>query len=69
MHLGVNVPSFGPGTDPATQRAAEVLGAATPAGARFGVAAEFLLLADASLGQVMEQWQQNQDERNAGHRS
>ncbi|GAA3623549.1 hypothetical protein GCM10022419_131480 [Nonomuraea rosea] len=53
----------------ASQRAAEVLGAATPAGTRFGVAAEFLLLVNASLGQIMEQWQQNQNERNAGNRS
>ncbi|MEV0611860.1 MarR family transcriptional regulator [Nonomuraea sp. NPDC050404] len=44
----------------ASQRAAQVLGTATPAGARFGDAAEFLLLVNASLGQVMEQWQQDQ---------
>ncbi|MEU4549415.1 GbsR/MarR family transcriptional regulator [Nonomuraea dietziae] len=50
----------------ASQHAAEILGAATPAGARFGVAAEFLHLVSASLGQVMEQWQQNQADRNAG---
>ncbi|GAA2215156.1 hypothetical protein GCM10009850_106230 [Nonomuraea monospora] len=42
----------------ASQRAAGVLGTETPAGARFGVAAEFLLLVNASLRQVMEQWQQ-----------
>ncbi|MFF4621638.1 GbsR/MarR family transcriptional regulator [Nonomuraea jabiensis] len=49
----------------ASQRAAQILGAATPAGARFGVAAEFLLLVNAPLRQVMEQWQQNQADRNA----
>ncbi|GAA3614873.1 helix-turn-helix domain-containing protein [Nonomuraea rosea] len=47
----------------ASQRAAEVLGAATPAGARFSVAVEFLLLVNASLGQVMQQWQQNEADR------
>ncbi|WP_431931337.1 helix-turn-helix domain-containing protein [Nonomuraea jabiensis] len=52
----------------ASQRAAEILGTATPAGARFGVATEFLLLVSSSLGQVMEQWQQRQADRNAGHR-
>ncbi|MBB5784509.1 GbsR/MarR family transcriptional regulator [Nonomuraea jabiensis] len=51
----------------ASQRAAEILGAATPAGARFGVAAEFLLLVSATLGQVMEQWQQSQADRKAEH--
>lgn len=40
----------------ASQRAAEVLGADTPAGARFGESAEFLLLVNASLRQLMEQW-------------
>ncbi|MGP3965767.1 helix-turn-helix domain-containing protein [Nonomuraea sp. 3N208] len=49
----------------ASQRAAQILGAATPAGARFGVAAEFLLSVNAPLRQVMEQWQQNQADRNA----
>ncbi|MFI6743887.1 helix-turn-helix domain-containing protein [Nonomuraea sp. NPDC050451] len=53
----------------ASQRAAEILGAATPAGARFDVAAEFLRLVNAPLRQVMEQWQQSQADRNAGHRS
>ncbi|MBB3725936.1 GbsR/MarR family transcriptional regulator [Nonomuraea dietziae] len=53
----------------ASQHAVEILGAATPAGARFGVAAEFLLLVNASLGQVMEQWQRNQADRNAGQQS
>ncbi|NRQ37545.1 helix-turn-helix domain-containing protein [Nonomuraea sp. NN258] len=48
-----------------SQRAAQILGAATPAGARFGVAAEFLLLVNAPLRQVMEQWQQNHAGRNA----
>ncbi|TMR89684.1 GbsR/MarR family transcriptional regulator [Nonomuraea basaltis] len=53
----------------ASQRAAEILGAATPAGARFGFSAEFLLLVNATLRQVMEQWQQNQADRNAGRKS
>ncbi|WP_283136039.1 GbsR/MarR family transcriptional regulator [Rhizohabitans arisaemae] len=53
----------------ASRRAAETLGSATPAGARFGVAAEFLLLVSAALGQVMEQWQQGQADRNAEHQS
>ncbi|WP_336208458.1 GbsR/MarR family transcriptional regulator [Nonomuraea sp. LPB2021202275-12-8] len=52
-----------------SQRAAEVLGAATPAGARFGTSAEFLLLVNASLGQVMQQWQQDQADRQPGHPS
>ncbi len=46
-------------------RAAQILGAATPAGARFGVAAEFLLLVNTPLRQIMEQWQQNHADRNA----
>ncbi|MEV6868524.1 hypothetical protein AB0M44_47080 [Streptosporangium subroseum] len=49
----------------ASQRAAQILGAATPTGARFRVAAEFLLLVNAPLRQAMEQWQQNQADRNA----
>ncbi|WP_431930021.1 MarR family transcriptional regulator [Nonomuraea jabiensis] len=53
----------------ASQRAAEILGAATPAGSRFGVAAEFLLLVSATLRQVMKQWQQGQADRNAGRQS
>ncbi|TMR88563.1 hypothetical protein EJK15_65530 [Nonomuraea basaltis] len=53
----------------ASQRAADVLGPATPAGARFGGAAEFLLLVNASLGQVMEQWQQGQADQNVGRQS
>ncbi|MBN6050954.1 helix-turn-helix domain-containing protein, partial [Nonomuraea sp. RK-328] len=53
----------------ASQRAVEILGAATPAGARFGVAADFLLLVNATLGQVMEQWQQGQADRNTGRQS
>jgi hypothetical protein len=43
----------------ASQRAAEVLGAATPAGARFGTSAEFLLLVGGALQRAMEQWQQS----------
>ncbi|MGW4959625.1 hypothetical protein ACWEPL_20565 [Nonomuraea sp. NPDC004186] len=41
----------------ASQRAAEILGATTPAGARFGFSAEFLLLVNVPLRQAMEQWQ------------
>ncbi|MDP9847709.1 GbsR/MarR family transcriptional regulator [Streptosporangium lutulentum] len=53
----------------ASQHAAETLVAETPAGARFGAAAEFLLLVNAALRQVMEQWQQNQADRDAGRQS
>jgi len=53
----------------ASQRAAQILGAATPAGARFGTSAEFLLLVNATLGRVIEQWQQNQPDRDLAHRS
>ncbi|MEU7913338.1 GbsR/MarR family transcriptional regulator [Microbispora bryophytorum] len=41
----------------ASQRGAEVLGAATPAGARFGSSAELLSLVSAAFRQVVEQWQ------------
>ncbi|MET9248930.1 helix-turn-helix domain-containing protein [Nonomuraea sp. NPDC003709] len=53
----------------ASQRAAEILGATTPAGARFGFSAEFLLLVNAPLRQAMEQWQQSQAGRNAERQS
>ncbi|MFC4113983.1 hypothetical protein [Nonomuraea zeae] len=49
----------------ASHRAAQILGAATPAGARFSVAAEFLLLVNTPLREFMEQWQQNHADRNA----
>ncbi|MGP3919326.1 hypothetical protein ACTWQA_47390 [Nonomuraea sp. 10N515B] len=52
-----------------SQRAAEILGAATLAGARFATSGEFLLLVNATLRKVMEQWQQSQAERNAGRQS
>ncbi|MDP4504925.1 GbsR/MarR family transcriptional regulator [Nonomuraea turcica] len=52
-----------------SQRAAEILGAATPAGARFATSGEFLLLVNATLRKVMEQWQQSQADRNAGRQS
>jgi hypothetical protein len=42
----------------ASQRGAEILGAATPAGARFGSSAEFLLLVSESHRKAMEQWRQ-----------
>ncbi|MFD0414406.1 helix-turn-helix domain-containing protein [Streptomyces sp. NPDC127108] len=44
----------------ASQRGADVLGAATPAGARFGSSAEFLLLVNEALRNVMEQWRRSQ---------
>jgi DNA-binding transcriptional ArsR family regulator len=47
----------------ASQRAAEILGAATPAGARFGVAAEFLDLVGTTLRQVMDKWEQDHPDR------
>ncbi|MEE6262876.1 GbsR/MarR family transcriptional regulator [Plantactinospora sonchi] len=43
----------------ASQYGAEVLGAATPAGARFGSSAELLLLVSQSLRHVIQQWQQS----------
>ncbi|MGW4507065.1 helix-turn-helix domain-containing protein [Streptomyces sp. NPDC004436] len=42
----------------ASRRGAEVLGATTPAGARFGTSAEFLLLMGETLQEVMERWRQ-----------
>ncbi|MFC9813676.1 helix-turn-helix domain-containing protein [Streptomyces virginiae] len=39
-----------------SRRGAEILGADTPAGARFGSSAEFLLLMSRTLLQVMEEW-------------
>ncbi|MFF0609047.1 helix-turn-helix domain-containing protein [Nocardia tengchongensis] len=48
-----------------SQRAAEILGAATPAGARFESSAELLLLTSEALGQAMEQWRQTLAARNA----
>ncbi|MFC4010620.1 helix-turn-helix domain-containing protein [Nonomuraea purpurea] len=44
----------------ASQRGAEILGVATPAGARFKSSAELLLLVGEAHRQVMERWQQNQ---------
>ena len=49
----------------ASQRAAEILGVATPAGARFDTSAEFLLLVSESLRKVTEQWPQNMAARSA----
>ena len=48
----------------ASRRGAEVLGAATPAGARFEDAADFLLLVTEAHRQVMEQWQRRLAARN-----
>ncbi|GAU67886.1 putative MarR family transcriptional regulator [Streptomyces sp. NBRC 110611] len=42
-----------------SRRGAEILGAATPAGARFASSAEFLLLVSESLQNAMEQWRQS----------
>ncbi|MFD5461578.1 MarR family transcriptional regulator [Kitasatospora sp. NPDC127059] len=41
----------------ASRRGAAVLGAATPAGARFGASAEFLLIMGEALRQAMDRWQ------------
>jgi predicted transcriptional regulator len=49
----------------AAQRGAEILGIATPAGARFGSSAEFLLLVSESHRRAMEQWRQRQAARSA----
>ncbi|WP_236242936.1 GbsR/MarR family transcriptional regulator [Streptomyces sp. CC228A] len=42
----------------AARRGAEILGAATPAGARFGTSAEFLHVMGESLREGMERWRQ-----------
>ncbi|GHC46275.1 GbsR/MarR family transcriptional regulator [Streptomyces flavofungini] len=49
----------------ASRRATEVLGAATPAGARFHSSGEFLLLVNEALQNAMDQWRRNQAARNA----
>ncbi|GAB2453357.1 GbsR/MarR family transcriptional regulator [Streptosporangium sandarakinum] len=49
----------------ASRRGAEILGAATPAGARFESSAELLLLVSEAFQQVVERWRQNQAARNA----
>jgi DNA-binding transcriptional ArsR family regulator len=50
----------------ASQRGAEILGVATPAGARFESAAELLVLVSESHRKVIEQWQQSMAARSAG---
>jgi DNA-binding transcriptional ArsR family regulator len=50
----------------ASQRGAEILGIATPAGTRFESAAEFLVLVSESHRKAIEQWQQSMTARNAG---
>lgn len=50
----------------ASRRAAEILGIATPAGARFGSSAEFLLLVSESLQKAAEQWRESRAFRSAG---
>ena len=52
----------------ASRQATEILGAATPAGARFESSAEFLVLVSESLRGVMEQWRQSLAARSAGGR-
>ncbi|GAB3981921.1 helix-turn-helix domain-containing protein [Actinoallomurus acanthiterrae] len=52
----------------ASRRGAEILGTATPAGARFEDAAEFLLLVTEAHRQVMEQWERRLATRNAARR-
>ncbi|MET9339170.1 helix-turn-helix domain-containing protein [Nonomuraea sp. NPDC003804] len=51
----------------ASQRGAEILGVATPAGVRFKSSAEFLHLVTESLGKAMEQWRQSLAARSAQH--
>ncbi|WP_407547694.1 helix-turn-helix domain-containing protein [Streptomyces sp. Pv4-95] len=50
----------------ASRHATEILGAATPAGARFESSADFLLLVSESLQKVMEQWRRTSAARSAG---
>ncbi|MGW6376054.1 helix-turn-helix domain-containing protein [Rhodococcus sp. NPDC055112] len=50
----------------ASQRAAEILGPTTPAGARFEASAELTLLVSEALRQAMEQWRQRLAARSAG---
>ncbi|MFI6015891.1 helix-turn-helix domain-containing protein [Streptomyces sp. NPDC051243] len=50
----------------ASQRGAEILGTATPAGARFDSSAEFLLLMSECLRRTMEQWQSSRASGSAG---
>ncbi len=49
----------------AARRGAEILGAATPAGARFGTSAEFLHVMGESLREGMERWRQISTARQA----
>ncbi|MDP9869783.1 MULTISPECIES: GbsR/MarR family transcriptional regulator [Streptosporangium] len=51
----------------ASQRGAEILGAATPAGARFESSAEFLLLVSEAHRKAIEQWRQRPAPRHADH--
>ncbi|MCG5216251.1 helix-turn-helix domain-containing protein [Streptosporangium soli] len=50
----------------ASRRGAEILGAATPAGARFESSAELLVLVTEAFRQVIEQWRRRPGARNAG---
>ncbi|MFJ9839731.1 MarR family transcriptional regulator [Kitasatospora sp. NPDC101155] len=50
----------------ASRRGAEILGATTPAGARFESSAEFLLTMSEALQQVMDRWRQRVAEREQG---
>ncbi len=49
-----------------SRHAAEILGATTPAGARFASSADLVLLISEALQQAMEQWRQHLTTRNAG---
>ncbi|MDX3105991.1 GbsR/MarR family transcriptional regulator [Nonomuraea angiospora] len=51
----------------ASRRGAEILGAATPAGARFESSAALLHLVTEAFRQVIEQWRQGQAARGAQH--
>ncbi|GAB4589444.1 GbsR/MarR family transcriptional regulator [Nocardia sp. IFM 10818] len=50
----------------ASQRGAEILGPATPAGARFAATAEFVALVSEHLGRALDQWERIQADRAAG---
>lgn len=53
----------------ASQRGAEILGATTPAGARFESSAELLLIVSEAHRKAIEQWQQSLAARSAGRQS
>jgi hypothetical protein len=47
----------------ASQRGADILGVATPAGARFAASVELLLLISEAFRQVMQQWRHRESRR------